>query len=92
LARWAEQEDIAVGTVTAGRERAELHDVVGMFVNTLVLRARVRPELSFRELLRQARTTVLDAFAHQEVPFEQVVDALQPERDTSRTPLFQVMV
>ncbi|MEV5884235.1 non-ribosomal peptide synthase/polyketide synthase [Streptomyces sp. NPDC052020] len=92
LARWSEQEDIAVGTVTAGRERAELHDVVGMFVNTLVLRGRVRPELSFRELLRRARTTVLDAFAHQEVPFEQLVDALQPERDTSRTPLFQVMV
>ncbi|WP_284117640.1 non-ribosomal peptide synthase/polyketide synthase [Streptomyces fragilis] len=92
LARWAEQEDITVGTVTAGRDRSELHDVVGMFVNTLVLRARVRPELSFRELLGQSRDTVLDAFAHQEAPFERLVDALQPERDTSRTPLFQVMV
>ncbi|WP_151772315.1 non-ribosomal peptide synthase/polyketide synthase [Streptomyces abyssomicinicus] len=92
LARWTEQEDVAVGTVTAGRERPELHDLVGMFVNTLVLRARVRPELSFRRLLEQARETVLEAFAHQEVPFEQLVDALQPERDTSRTPLFQVMV
>ncbi|MFF8726760.1 non-ribosomal peptide synthase/polyketide synthase [Streptomyces sp. NPDC015171] len=92
LARWAGQEDVTVGTVTAGRERPELHDVVGMFVNTLVLRARVRPELSFRELLAGARTTVLEAFAHQEVPFERVVDALRPERDTSRTPLFQVMV
>ncbi|MEU5579215.1 non-ribosomal peptide synthase/polyketide synthase [Streptomyces huasconensis] len=92
LARWAGQEDVTVGTVTAGRERAELHDLVGMFVNTLVLRARVRPGVPFRELLTEVRDTVLDAFAHQEVPFERVVDALQPERDTSRTPLFQVMV
>ncbi|WP_448320967.1 amino acid adenylation domain-containing protein, partial [Streptomyces sp. CO7] len=92
VARWADQEDITVGTVTAGRDRPELHDVVGMFVNTLVLRARVRPELSYRDLLGQARDTVLDAFAHQEAPFERLVDALQPERDTSRTPLFQVMV
>ncbi|MEV6835685.1 non-ribosomal peptide synthase/polyketide synthase [Streptomyces sp. NPDC051133] len=92
LARWAGQEDLTVGTVTAGRERHELRDVVGMFVNTLVLRARVRPELPFHELLAQVRETVLDAFAHQDVPFEQVVDTLQPERDTSRTPLFQVMV
>lgn len=92
LARWAGQEDITVGTVTAGRDRPELHDVVGMFVNTLVLRSRVRPELPFRDLLSEVRMTVLDAFAHQEVPFERVVDAVQPERDTSRTPLFQVMV
>ncbi|WP_181798044.1 condensation domain-containing protein, partial [Streptomyces sp. WELS2] len=92
LARWAGQEDVTVGTVTAGRERPELHDVVGMFVNTLVLRARVRPDLPFRELLAEVRTTVLEASAHQEVPFERVVDAVQPERDTSRTPLFQVMV
>ncbi|MCL3995529.1 non-ribosomal peptide synthase/polyketide synthase [Streptomyces lavenduligriseus] len=92
LARWAGQEDITVGTVTAGRDRPELHDVVGMFVNTLVLRAQVRPDLPFRELLAEVRTTVLEASAHQEVPFERVVDAVQPERDTSRTPLFQVMV
>ncbi|GGW45908.1 non-ribosomal peptide synthetase [Streptomyces lucensis JCM 4490] len=92
LARWAGQEDLTVGTVTAGRDRPELHDVVGMFVTTLVLRARIRPELPFRDLLTEVRTTVLDAFAHQEVPFERVVDAVQPERDTSRTPLFQVMV
>ncbi|MEU1014063.1 non-ribosomal peptide synthase/polyketide synthase [Streptomyces sp. NPDC005898] len=92
LARWAGQEDVTVGTVTAGRERAELHDLVGMFVNTLVLRARVRPGVPFRDLLAEVRDTALEAFAHQEVPFERVVDALQPERDTSRTPLFQVMV
>ncbi|MFE6993840.1 condensation domain-containing protein, partial [Streptomyces pharetrae] len=92
LSRWADQDDFAVGTVTAGRERPELHDVVGMFVNTLVLRNQVRPGMSFRALLEQVRGTVLDAFAHQDVPFERLVDALQPERDTSRTPLFQVMV
>ncbi|MTE22329.1 amino acid adenylation domain-containing protein [Streptomyces sp. TRM43335] len=92
LSRWADQEDVAVGTVTAGRERPELHDMVGMFVNTLVLRNRVRPGMTFRELLHRVRATVLEAFAHQEVPFEKLVDALQPERDTSRTPLFQVMV
>ncbi|MER7843975.1 non-ribosomal peptide synthase/polyketide synthase [Kitasatospora sp. NPDC096077] len=92
LARWSGQQDLAVGTVTSGRDQGELHDVVGMFVNTLVLRGRVRPELPFRALLAEARDTVLDALAHQEVPFERLVDALQPERDTSRTPLFQVMV
>ncbi|MFF2149141.1 amino acid adenylation domain-containing protein [Kitasatospora sp. NPDC058190] len=92
LARWAGQRDIAVGTVTSGREHGELHDVVGMFVNTLVLRGEVRPESSFRELLAAARATVLEALGHQEVPFERLVDELQPERDTSRTPLFQVMV
>ena len=92
LSRWADQRDLTVGTVASGRERHELGDLVGMFVNTLVLRARVRPEASFRELLAESRETVLEAVAHQEVPFERLVDALQPERDTSRTPLFQVMV
>ncbi|RNG18647.1 non-ribosomal peptide synthase/polyketide synthase [Streptomyces botrytidirepellens] len=92
LARWSGQEDIAVGTVTSGRERPELERLVGMFVNTLVLRGRVRADRPFGELLQEVRDTVLDAFAHQDVPFERIVDALQPERDTSRTPLFQVMV
>ncbi|MEU0842433.1 non-ribosomal peptide synthase/polyketide synthase [Streptomyces sp. NPDC005962] len=92
LARWSGQEDIAVGTVTSGRERPELERLVGMFVNTLVLRGRVRAERPFGELLREVRDTVLDAFAHQDVPFERIVDTLQPERDTSRTPLFQVTV
>ncbi|HKN98357.1 MAG TPA: amino acid adenylation domain-containing protein [Pseudonocardiaceae bacterium] len=92
LARWCGQDDITVGTVTAGRDRAELRNVVGFFVNTLVLRSTVRLRHSFRELLGEVRDTVLDAFAHQDVPFERVVDAVAPVRDTSRTPLFQVMV
>ncbi|VVJ19160.1 Polyketide synthase modules and related proteins [Amycolatopsis camponoti] len=92
LARWAGQEDVAVGTVTAGRERPELERLIGFFVNTLVLRSTVDGRRSFREFLAEVRTTVLDAFAHQDVPFERVVDAVQPVRDSSRTPLFQVMV
>ncbi|QMU70575.1 non-ribosomal peptide synthase/polyketide synthase [Streptacidiphilus sp. P02-A3a] len=92
LSRWSGQQDVTVGTVASGRERPELGDLVGMFVNTLVLRAQVRPELTFRQLLAESRETVLDATAHQEVPFERLVDVLQSERDTSRTPLFQVMV
>ncbi|MGW7573424.1 non-ribosomal peptide synthase/polyketide synthase [Streptomyces sp. NPDC054765] len=92
LARWAGQEDVTVGTVASGRERPELEHLIGMFVNTLVLRSQVRADLPFTALLSEVRATVLDAFAHQDVPFERLVDVLQPERDTSRTPLFQVMV
>ncbi|WP_189135890.1 non-ribosomal peptide synthase/polyketide synthase, partial [Wenjunlia tyrosinilytica] len=92
LAKWSGQDDIAVGTVTSGRERAEVERLVGMFVNTLVLRSTVDGEATFTELLDSVRTTVLEAFANQDVPFERVVDELQPERDTSRTPLFQAMV
>ncbi|MFE4517494.1 amino acid adenylation domain-containing protein, partial [Kitasatospora sp. NPDC056783] len=92
LARLGGDTDIAVGTVTSGRDRAEVQQLVGFFVNTLVLRSRVEPEQPFTLLLGEVRQTVLDAFAHQDVPFEKVVDAVQPERDTSRGPLFQVLV
>ncbi|MFE6993391.1 amino acid adenylation domain-containing protein, partial [Streptomyces pharetrae] len=92
LARLTGGEDITVGTVTSGRDRAETQHLVGFFVNTLVLRSRVEPDRPFPEFLSEVRGTVLDAFAHQEAPFEQVVDEVQPVRDTSRTPLFQVMV
>ncbi|MEV0677472.1 non-ribosomal peptide synthase/polyketide synthase [Actinosynnema sp. NPDC050436] len=90
--RWSGQDDFAIGTVAAGRERPEFERVVGFFVNTLTLRARIDPLVSFPEFLGQVRGTVLDAFAHQDVPFERVVDAVQPDRDTSRTPLFQAVV
>ncbi|MEA2567250.1 MAG: hypothetical protein QOD49_2427, partial [Actinomycetota bacterium] len=92
FARWSGQDDIAIGTVVSGRDRAELERLVGLFVNTLVLRSQVEGERTFREFLAGVRETVLDAFAHQDLPFERVVDALQPERDTSRNPLFDVMV
>ncbi|MGH3782221.1 MAG: condensation domain-containing protein, partial [Pseudonocardiaceae bacterium] len=92
LARWSGQDDVAVGTVTSGRDRAELEGLVGFFVNTLVLRSQVRGAHTFSEFLAEVKNTVLDGFAHQDVPFERLVDALQPGRDTSRTPLFQAMI
>ncbi|WP_139058489.1 non-ribosomal peptide synthetase, partial [Streptomyces prasinopilosus] len=92
LARLTGGRDITVGTVTSGRDRPETQHLVGFFVNTLVLRSRVEPDRPFPEFLAEVRGTVLDAFAHQEAPFERVVDEVQPVRDTSRTPLFQVMV
>ena len=92
LHRWSGQDDVTVGTVTSGREHPELERLIGFFVNTLALRSTVDSTRSFTEFLREVRTTVLDAFAHQDVPFERVVDAVQPNRDTSRTPLFQVLV
>ncbi|RSM46670.1 non-ribosomal peptide synthetase [Amycolatopsis balhimycina DSM 5908] len=90
--RWAGQDDVAVGTVTSGRERPELEGLVGFFVNTLVLRSRVRPDLAFTAFLDDVAAGVREAFDHQDLPFDRVVDAVQPGRDPSRTPLFQVMV
>nr|WP_042194612.1 non-ribosomal peptide synthetase [Kibdelosporangium sp. MJ126-NF4]CEL21436.1 FIG01294969: hypothetical protein [Kibdelosporangium sp. MJ126-NF4]CTQ95997.1 FIG01294969: hypothetical protein [Kibdelosporangium sp. MJ126-NF4] len=92
LRRWSGQDDIAVGTVTSGRQRAELEQLTGFFVNTLVLRSTVADTGTFAGFVGEVRETVLEAFAHQDVPFEHIVDAVQPDRDTSRTPLFQVMV
>jgi len=90
--RWSGQHDIAVGTVTSGRERVEMEGLVGFFVNTVVLRSQVDRDCTVGQFLEEVRGTVLDAFAHQDVPFEKVVDEVQPNRDTSRTPLFQAMV
>jgi amino acid adenylation domain-containing protein/non-ribosomal peptide synthase protein (TIGR01720 family) len=92
LARHCGQRDIAVGTVTSGRNRAELERLVGFFVNTVVLRSQVDGSRPFAELLGEVRSTVLDAFAHDDVPFERLVDVLAPERDLSRTPLISAMV
>ena len=91
LARYSGQPDIVVGTPVAGRRRSELEELIGFFANTLVLRAQCDSELSFRKLLAQVRARSLAAFSHQELPFERLVEALQPERQLSHTPVFQVM-
>ncbi|GGK41953.1 non-ribosomal peptide synthetase [Nocardia camponoti] len=90
LARLAGATDIAVGTPVAGRGHRELDDLVGMFVNTLVLRAEVAPDQTFADLLAQVRDTDLDAFDHADVPFEYLVDALNPARSQAYSPLYQV--
>ncbi|AGC45642.1 non-ribosomal peptide synthetase [Myxococcus stipitatus DSM 14675] len=91
LGRYSGQDDISVGTPTAGRRVAELEGLIGFFVNTLVLRSRLALQDTFRELVRQVREMTLDAYAHQDLPFEQLVEELRPERDLGVAPLFQVM-
>ncbi|HEX6291079.1 MAG TPA: amino acid adenylation domain-containing protein [Herpetosiphonaceae bacterium] len=91
LGRYAGQDDVLIGSPIAGRTRAELEGLIGLFVNTLVFRARLSSAHSFRALLRQVRETALSAYAHQNVPFEQLITMLQPIRDPARTPLVQVM-
>ena len=91
LHRYTGQEDLLVGSVTAGRTKAEFAPLIGYFVNPLVLRAMVLGNDSFDSLLEQARRSVLDAFEHQDYPFSILVERLQAARDPSRAPLFQVM-
>ncbi|WP_158206633.1 non-ribosomal peptide synthetase [Pseudoduganella flava] len=91
LARYSGQDDIAVGSPVANRPRAELDGLIGFFANTLVLRTRVDRTVSFRTLLAEVRETTLAAHEHQDLPFEQLVEALQPARSLSYSPLFQVM-
>ncbi|HEV2727132.1 MAG TPA: condensation domain-containing protein, partial [Solirubrobacterales bacterium] len=90
LYRHTGQEDLLVGTDIAGRSRAETEGLIGFFVNQLVLRADLSGGPTFVGLLRRVRETTLGAYAHQEVPFEKLVEELQPDRDPSRSPLFQV--
>src|SRR5581483_7693345 len=91
LARYARQRDVAVGVPVAQRPRPELEPLVGFFLNTIVLRTQVRGGESWRALTTDVRAQALAAYAHQLVPFEQVIAALQPERQLGRTPLFQVL-
>ncbi len=91
LYRYTGQQDFLVGSLAVGRDRANLADVVGYFVNPIVLRAKPAPDQTFAEFLAQTRQTVLGAFDHQEYPFNLLVNQLQPVRDYSRSPLFQVM-
>jgi amino acid adenylation domain-containing protein len=92
LGRYSGQDDIVVGTPVAGRNHLEIEGLIGLFVNTLVLRGDLSGNPTFEELLRRTVKVATAAYAHQELPFEQLVDHLQPERDLSRNPLFQVML
>ncbi|APR77524.1 Malonyl CoA-acyl carrier protein transacylase [Minicystis rosea] len=91
LHRWSGQRDIVVGTPIAGRTRTEIEGLVGCFVNTLVMRAEIAEGMSFRELLHRVREDAIGAHAHQDLPFERLVQAIEPDRDPSRSPIFQVM-
>jgi non-ribosomal peptide synthetase component F len=91
LSRYSGQTDIVVGTPIAGRNRVELEPLIGFFVNTLALRTRLSDALSFREVLQQVRETALEAYAHEHLPFEKIVEELNPERALSHTPLVQVV-
>ncbi len=91
LGRYTLQDNILVGTPTAGRNDVELEKLIGFFVNTLILRADLDPDSSFRQILRQTQTNTLDALGHQDTPFEKLVEEMEPERSLSRNPLFQVM-
>ncbi|ESA35631.1 amino acid adenylation domain protein [Leptolyngbya sp. Heron Island J] len=91
LYRYTGQNDILVGTAVANRQRTELEEMIGVFVNTLVLRTDLSSGLSFRRLLQRVKDTVLEADAHQDFPFEKLVETMRPERSMSHNPLFQVM-
>ncbi len=91
LNKYTAQEDISVGTPVANRTRSEIEKLIGFFVNTLVMRADLNNAQTITEFVQQIKTYALGAFAHQDLPFEKVVDAIQPERDVTHTPLFQVM-
>ncbi len=92
LSRWSGQEDIVVGTPVAGRTHAETEDLIGFFINMLALRTSLAGNPDFRTLLRQVRDGALEAYAHQEMPFERLVEEVRPVRDLSRQPIFQTLV
>ncbi len=92
LARYSGQEDILIGSPIANRNRLETEDLIGFFVNMLVFRVKLSSASSFRSLLRQVRETAPEAYDHQDLPFEALVEELRPERDLSRTPFFQILL
>lgn len=92
LARYCGQEEVLIGTPVANRTQVEVEDLIGCFVNTLVLRVNASGQPTFRELLSRVKQLAMEAYAHQDAPFEKLVEELQPKRDLSRTPLFQAML
>ena len=90
LRRYSGQQDLLVGTPIANRHRREVEGLIGLFVNTLVIRTQLSPRQTFLDVLEHVRQTTLDAYEHQDLPFEKLVEALQPDRDMSLSPLFQV--
>jgi amino acid adenylation domain-containing protein len=92
LYRYSGQCDIIIGTPIANRNRAETESLIGFFVNTLIFRTRLSEQMTFRELLVQVREMALEVYAHQDLPFEKLVEELQPERSLSHSPVFQVML
>ena len=91
LSRYTGQDDIVVGSPIANRNRQEIEGLIGFFVNSLAMRTELSDNPTFKELLDRVRKTTLEAYAHQDLPFEKLVEELQPERDLSQNPLFQIM-
>lgn len=89
---YTRQDDISVGTPIAGRNRGEVENLIGCFLNTLVLRTTLSGDPDFGEMLRRVREVTLDAYTHQDLPFERLVQEIQPKRDLNRTPLFQALM
>jgi amino acid adenylation domain-containing protein/FkbH-like protein len=90
LEKWTQQSDLVIGTVVAGRNRREMENVIGCFMNFLPIRTQVKPSATVRELMAEMRGTVLEAQAHQDCPFEKIVEAVNPERKQNRNPLYNV--
>lgn len=92
LGRWSGKQQVVIGTPIAGRDRRELEGLIGLFLNTLVLVADLRDDPTFAQLLARVRDTTLGAYAHQDIPFEKLVERLVPRRDLAHPPIFQVML
>src|SRR5258705_123925 len=88
LHRYTQQDDIVIGTAIANRHHGETEDLIGFFLNILVLRTKLSSHLTFRKLLQQVKEVALTAYEHQDVPFDKLVEELQPERQLNRNPLF----